>query len=295
LIDMRYHIYSLAAVFFALAVGIVIGAGFARGTSSSEAERRTLSRYSNAMTMLKREIELASSDAAQKAKVARDSEEFCRAVLPMVAKNRLMWRNVAIVRTGDYDDLVGPVKRALELAGAKVVSITEIDRSFDFSNPKKVAKALTLCGIVPPADSREVREKLYRVLANSVINGGYSQFPAKLEAAKVATFTGDYSRPVKLVVLVGGAVSPESDTAESVDSPLISQLGQPSVTVVGCESRIAGVSYVEKWEKMGIASVDNADSAIGQVALLFALTGENAKFGVKKTADRLLPQTLETE
>jgi len=293
LIDMRYHIYSLAAVFFALAVGIVIGAGFARGTSSSDAQRKTLARYSSAMNALKRDIQLASQDAAQKDKVARDSEEFCRAVLPMVAKNRLTWRNVAMVRTGDYDDLVGPVKRALELAGAKVTSITEIDHSFDFTDTKRVVEALTLCGIVPPADSREVKEKLFRVLANSVLNGGYSQFPAKLEAAKVATFTGDYTRPTKLVVLVGGAISSKSDTGQSVDAPLISQLEQPGVTVVGCESRIAGESYVETWEKMGIASVDNADSAIGQIALLFALTGENAKFGVKKTADRLLPQTLE--
>jgi hypothetical protein len=297
LIDIRYHVYSLAAVFFALAVGIVFGTTFARTSPATGSERRTIQRYENSMRVLKREIEKTSEGAARNEELARSGEEFCKAALPIVAKGRLLWRNVAIIQTGDYDDLTGSVKHAVELAGARVAGVTTISRTFPFGDDKKIAEAISSCGATPPEDSKKAREKLFSIIADTVCAGTYYHLISKIEDLGVASFSDDSSRStrLRLVVLVGGAASEQTNAADTVDAQLVSRLERFGVTCVGCENSDAASSYVAAWHKMGIATVDNADSAIGQIALLCALNGENAKFGVKDTADRLIPRTLEAK
>jgi len=295
MIDIRYHVYSLAAVFFALAVGVVFGTTFAKTAPSSESERRTILRYENAMRILKREIEKAAEGAAQYQALARSNEEFCRALLPMVARGKLAWRNVAIIQTGDYDDLTGSIKRTLELAGAQVVSVTTFNREFPVRDDRKILSVLAECGVNAEGSVRKAREKLFRIIAGSVIAGTHSYILPKLESCGVARFTGSYDsqKKVRLIVLVGGSASQAGNTADEIDSRLIDALEPWGVTIVGCERSDAGSSYVPIWQKAGIATVDNADSAIGQIILLYALNGEKANFGIKDTADRLIPQTLE--
>jgi len=294
MIDLRYHIYSLAAVFFALAVGIVIGSSFARSLPAGENARRTIVRYENTMRILKREIEHLSEGAAQKEELAKRYEEYCRATLPVAAKGRLLWRNVAIIQTGDYDDLSGSVTHAVELAGARITNVVDLNREFPFDDPIKVSQALQSCGIVPPSDSQQMISKLFATVVESVCEGQNPSAKAGLREAGVATFTrsANFTR-ARLVVLVGGASSPAGNTSGSVDAPLVSALDDVGVRVVACEGSQAVVSYVPAWSKMGIATVDNADSPMGQLALICALNGENARFGVKETADRLIPRALD--
>jgi hypothetical protein len=40
---------------------------------------------------------------------------------------------------------------------------------------------------------------------------------------------------------------------------------------------------------MGISSVDDLDALAGQAALVYALTGSHGAYGVKSSADSLLP------
>lgn len=295
MIDIRYHIYSLAAVFFALAIGIVIGTSFIKGTPGSESERRTIQRYANSMRLLKHEIEMTAQKANDKESAAKKNEDFCRTVLPVIVKNKLAWRNVAIIQTGDNDELSGSVKRALELAGANVTSITDISRSFDFTNDQKVSKALSSCSITPPTDAKIARNKLFSIIANTIFSSMHPGMLSKLEDAGVAKFTGDYNQFNKLVVLVGGSNSEDTNFAQDIDVPIIGILTKIGAHVVGCENVDAVSSYVPIWYKMGITTIDNADSAIGQASLVYSFEVEPAKFGIKETADRLVPQNLETK
>ncbi len=297
MIDIRYHVYSLAAVFFALAVGIVFGTTFAKSSPSTESERRTIQRYENSMRVLKREIEKASEGAAKNEALARSCEEFCRAALPILVANRLQWRNVAIIQTGDYDDVTGSIKHALQLAGAQVTSVTTISRAFQFEDDQKCAAVLAESGIAVEQDGGQARQKLLSVVADTVRAGTHSHLLTRLEAAGVARFTGRYDRYVRLrlIVLVGGSASETMNRADIIDAELLACLDRPDVTVVACESTDAVSSYVPVWHKSGVATVDNADTAMGQVALICALNGENARFGVKDTADRMIPRSLEAK
>jgi hypothetical protein len=293
LIDIRSHIYSLAAVFLALAIGMVIGTSFGGNSQSSSSGRKTIQRYETDMRELKGEIIKATQTKEQKSAALKECQEYCRAIMPMAIGDKLYWRNVALVQTGDYDDLTGSVKQALEMAGAQVTCTADINNTFKFSDDPAIRQALTSSGLATTSDPTADREKLFRVLANTISSGRYAYLASSLEKAGVALFSGSCDQPCKLVVIVGGASSDSQNLAQNVDAQLLACFQKLGITVVGCETSGAVLSYVPVWHKAGIATVDNADNAMGQTCLVYALNGEMANFGTKETADRLIPKTLE--
>lgn len=295
MIDIRYHIYSIAAVFLALAVGIVIGTSFARSFPSDPSGRQTIQRYEQDMRTLKSAIVEAHGTAVKREAAVKAAYDYCRALMPTAVKNKLYWRNVAVVQTGDSDDLTGSVKEALSLAGAQVTCTVDIKQDFPFTDDQQISQALAGTGLGSTFDAKGDHDRLFRILAEAIATGKFSNFVPKLEKAGVASFNGSCDSPSSLVVFVGGAASPESSLAQAVDARLAVELQKLNATVVGCEPSDTKSSYIPVWHKSGIATIDNADNAMGQTCLIYALAGENANFGTKDTANRLIPKSLETE
>ncbi len=292
MIDIRHHIYSLAAVFLALAIGMLIGTSFHGNSTGSTSARRTIQRYESDMRKLKEEIIKTTQSKEEKVTALTQCQEYCRAVMPAAIHQKLNWRNIVLVQTGDYDDLTGSVKQTLEMAGAKITCVVDINKHFDFGSDEAIGKALVESGLSSTGNPKEDREKLFRALANTMTSGKYDFMAANLEKAEIAVFNGACNQPAKLVVMVGGASSAENRLSQVVDSYLPAALQKQGVNVVGCETSSAVLSYIPVWHKAGMATVDNADNAIGQTCLVYALTGEMANFGTKQTADRLIPKGL---
>jgi len=247
------------------------------------------------MRTLKGEILKASGSAAEKDVELKAREQYCRAIMPLAVHNKLHWHNVAIIQTGDSDELTGTVKKTLETAGANVTSVVDISREFDFSNDSDIANMLASNGLSASADQKANKDKLFRMIADTICTGKYAHLVTALEKAGVATFNGDCNRPCKLVVLVGGTSSDEDKNVQIVDSKLLARFAELGVTAVGCETSSSASSYIPIWHKFGIATVDNADCAMGQTCLIYALNGESANYGTRPTADRLFPKSLENQ
>jgi hypothetical protein len=294
MIDLRYHVYSLAAVFFALALGIVIGSSFSRLAPGSKSERKTIQRYAESMRTLKDQIEIVSRDVDRNKRVVADLDEMISQVEPELLRGKLAYRNAAIIQTGDYDQIVTDVQNALVEAGAQVTSVTDISRSFDFSDEQKLSKTLMETGISISEDGQTPADRVMQFISDAVCEGRPAALLTALEDHGVAKFRGDYSRPNSLVIIIGGSESVDTDTSGLVDSALIGHLNRPNLVAVGCEPFDCKVSYISTWHKLGIASVDNADWASGKLSTIYALLGEKARFGVKETSDQTIPKGLET-
>lgn len=295
MIDIRHHVYSLAAVFLALALGMLIGSSFTAHSPSGSAGRRTIQRYESDMSLLKGEIVKVARGSAEKETALKACREYCAAVMPMAISNKLNWHNVAIVQTGNYDELTGSVKKALEMAGAQIISTVDIGDTFPFGDDAKISQLLVNHGLGSTSDPKSDRDKLFRILANTICTGKYTYLVSTLEESKVAMFSGSCDQACKMVVLIGGAAAESKNLSRTVDAQLLAQFEKLGITVVGCETFDAASSYIPAWHKAGIATVDNADDAMGQTCLIYALNGETANFGIKKTSDRLIPKTMETE
>jgi hypothetical protein len=97
-----------------------------------------------------------------------------------------------------------------------------------------------------------------------------------------------------------GAAAAAPDATEGVltlvrqrDLAMAASWQEAGATVVGVESLGADLSFMRIYQSGGLATIDNIDRAAGQIALPFALRGEKAAYGMKPTADRVLPLSLE--
>jgi hypothetical protein len=64
------------------------------------------------------------------------------------------------------------------------------------------------------------------------------------------------------------------------------------LNAVAVETSGADESSVPWFADRDVATVDDVDAVAGKVAMVFALLGANGDFGVKDSADRLLPELL---
>jgi Copper transport outer membrane protein, MctB len=278
----RYHAASLAAVFLALAVGILIGAGLGSDVVSGTAEDLEESLKSDL-------TEAEDENAALRADLDRE-RELSGLLFPVVAADRLPGREVAIVALGALpDDLSASVEEALEPTGAEVSSVAVVGEP-----PDTQALIDALAG--PRASELPRGAALNRAAlaaGEAMVRGG-ADFTDVREAL-LDRFSGTPG-DVDAVVLIreqpqdlGTRVL--ADT-ERLDAGLIEGMRDTGAVVVGVERSDDDNSSIDFFDEQDISSVDSVDLRSGQVALVFALAGAEGRFGVKASADRLLPDLL---
>src|SRR5690606_9210960 len=119
-IDFRYHLVSLVAVFMALAVGIVLGAGpLGQEISSTlEAQVRDLREERNGLR-----DQLGQAEAREDLK-----DEVLELVTPTVTANQLTGRRVALVALPGADrNLIGELQDDIAVAGGEAVVTARLE------------------------------------------------------------------------------------------------------------------------------------------------------------------------
>jgi hypothetical protein len=124
-------------------------------------------------------------------------------------------------------------------------------------------------------------------VAGLVTEGGRDA--QRLRQALPDDFAGQYQGADE-VVFHGLVPGKAADAAQGWETSLIDELKSDGAEVVGVEeSGPDETSQVPFYSDQEIASVDNLDTAGGQIALVFALRGAQGRFGFKDSADKVLP------
>jgi hypothetical protein len=86
----------------------------------------------------------------------------------------------------------------------------------------------------------------------------------------------------------------QRSVANQLETALLAGMSATRVPVVGVESTTTEPSSISFFQSNDLSTVDDIDNTAGEVALVAALGGAEGSFGVKSSADRLLPdlQTL---
>lgn len=275
----KYHVVTIAAIFFALTAGLVVGSLF---VSPQVADRQK-----DAIVRLQRRID---DDVNQNRKQISMLREYAANTRPVVVRNRLRGRTVALVQSGDYSDMLDDVREVLNQAGARFLSVTIIDRGL--AHPEEAAGVLST---LHRADSRipADRQEFLRMLARVLARGASSETLDSLRGQSLVHMDagGDYSTGAQCVVLLGGSRRDPSQRIAQIDLPLLKALQEDAVTVVACEHLDASYSDIPFLHSgdLDIATVDHVDTDPGKLSLIYSLRGEKDDYGIKSTAHRLVP------
>jgi hypothetical protein len=288
--DLRYHVASLAAVFLALVIGILVGVGISDSGYVDKGYRGLLEQR---IAKLQGDLGDARRQADDLSAQQRATQAFVTDTYPELMAKRLRDKSVALVFLGPADT---HVRASLEqmLADADAsgwVRVRALKLPLDVQQIDN-----TLAG--DPALARYVGgarlPALGKGLAEELAKGGRAPLWTTLAEQIVAERTGSEKRPADGVIVVRTAGKQYDGTASFLSGFYTGLIAAP-VPVVGVETTNADESAVASFQRNGISSVDDVDQQIGRFALTLLLDGAKAgHYGVKASArDGVLPP-LET-
>jgi Copper transport outer membrane protein, MctB len=284
--DLRYHVASLAAVFLALVIGILVGVGISSGGFVQKGERRILNAE---IDRLERSLDAARARTGDLSRAQRAAATYVQESYPMLMADRLATRRVALVFVGAVDAEVRDlVERTLVDAGA---GATLRMRALRVPIDTEVLGGL-LDG--RPALARygrpDAARDLGRRLAQELVRGGRAPIWRLLSPQLVAERSGNEGLPADAVV-VARSVAPQQGPTSRLLRGFYEGLAASGVPAVGVETSQAATTAVDAFDKASLSSVDFVDTEVGRLALALLLAGGRpGSYGLKQTAtDGILP------
>jgi len=314
MINLRYHIVSLVAVFMALGLGIVMG--------STVIDRVTVDALNNKLDDVQRSVGTIREENGRLADEVKQGKDFAVTTRDQLLRGHLRNIPVMVVAVAGVDRRpVDELRQALVGAQATMVGTIWFTAKMRLANDGDVRALATALDL--PVDRPEVvrRQALAKVAAAREAAAAEASPLAALQSAGFLNYEGPspstsstvaqattVSVPSNLASLplantrylvVSGAGAEVGDDVVAV--PLVQAYAQASGRVVAAESgvdseggRAVFVGLLRGDISSGrLSTVDNLESAMGQTAAVLALEDlgvpRYGHYGVGPRAQRILP------
>ena len=284
--DYRYHALSLAAVLFALAVGVLIGVAIGDSNLVSSAKNGIVHNLESEVGGAQRHAETLQTQLSSE-------ETFANDLYPLAVHGLLTGRNIGLVFFGGSSNRVnGLVRGAVTQAGGNLATVVAIREPLDLPGLAQAASGTVYAGL---ASGPELVHKFGGLAGRQLVSGGAQvsrELLSRVRGSLLSAFDGQLGKLEGLVVMRSeptGMNTEQAQASAAFESGLIAGVTAVGVPVVGVELSNTEPSQVPWYKSVGISSVDNLDALAGQAALDYALAGFHGAYGVKSTADSLLP------
>lgn len=297
---LRYHVVSLAAVFVALAVGILLGVAISgKVTDAREGLEEELLRDEN--SRLQEDVDAAR--AAEEAATQRGeaTEQLLARAYPALMEGRLEGESVAVLFLGPTDgSLRADVEGALADAdGGAPASVVALDVPVDGSDLRAALEEDEL--LAAYVDEGGDFSDLGRELGRELVETEETPLWDALATRLVEERSGTLSSPMDAVVVALNWAPPDdaaddeteaaAEATASLLDGLVSGLDGTNAPVVGVAASGDPPEVIDFYRDRGLSSVDDIDALEGRLALALLLAGaQPGQYGLHETAtDGVVP------
>jgi hypothetical protein len=318
-VDFRYHVVSIVAVFLALGIGIVFGT-----TAINRALLDDLDRNVKRLTAEKRDLDAERHDLRQR---VDDADAWGDAVYPSLVTGALAGQRVVVVSApGASRSVRDDVVKHLALAGATVSgrirltdALTDPGRGTELDDlvVRELPQGLTLPGTGASAAQRALAELAHVVTIESTATTPPAETTRVLAGLRERGFLavdGPAVLPAQNVVVLLPGAEP-SPTPSPTASPDVRPAGLDVVAAVSAArarpvvvavapsgGSVAGTQLeavrADALLQELVSSVDDVDTVYGQTALVLAIEaarhGTNGHYGNGVGADAPVPTPVAT-
>jgi hypothetical protein len=304
-IDFRYHLVSLTAVFMALAIGIVLG--------TSALNKPVMQNLRSQVHGLTNEKNKQRDQIGNLRNDIKEHEQFAAAVSTVAVAGKLTGQRVAVVSLPGADNTQrDSVIALLRAAGATVTARVKVNAKFtdpaSGNDLKDQVVRLAPSEVkIPETDDGEAQAAA--VLAGVLLDHGASSVSEPNRTAFLTSLTtlgmigidGPVTTGAETAVLVAGAAPTGKDAAKQLDSQLTivraaeDRNGRTVLAGPTSEGDPDLVGSVRKDQQLGskVSTVDNLDSADGQCATVLAaaeqVAGGHGHYGAGSGARGPIP------
>jgi len=301
-IDFRYHIVSIVAIFMALAVGIVLGSGPLKDDISGFLEDRT-------EQLAQEKVDLQADVSALRADISA-TEEFAAIAQPVLVDGLLTGRVVTIIVLPDTDGgQVDAVEDAVSTAGGSVGERVSIEPAWFDPDQSEILNRVA-DNVTKGGRDEDAYDLAGRVLAEALLTPGGRPVgqPSADSVGVLAAFENEgfisadenevNRGDTAIVIGPSGVVS----DADLILVPLLGELDDAGVgTVLAApqgSDRQAGVIGVLRSSRVDgvVSSVDRVDTVTGVTVTITALAEQVAggvgHYGTGEGSDGPAPDPL---
>jgi hypothetical protein len=305
MIDFRYHLVSIIAVFLALAVGLAVGSTALTGTAEQALTAAQHRLTSQNKTLAKENGLLQKQVAGDQALAQANSERLLAGLLTGE-------HVVLIAAPGADSTMTNGITTALREAGAAVTGQVSLTSAFTTTSgqneatlsqlAQNLAASAGMSLTAAPDSPVSGQQEAAQVLAAGLVASGAGLTPSASQAILTGFSQRDFitvdsgapaSEPADLAVLVTPSGQPPQQSVSQVLLAVARELKSAgSATVMaGAVNSIGSGSVIDAEVSAGnaVSTVDNADTETGQImvvqALRFLLDGKTpAAYGAEAAA-----------
>jgi hypothetical protein len=298
-IDFRYHLVSILAIFLALGLGLVLGATALSDPLLAELQTRTSSLGKDNQDLRDQKLTMDSQ--------LKGDEQFTRTLAPQFLADRLKGQSVVVVETpGVNDQIRVEVAKMAQEAGATYTGQVTINSKYVADDQLAVLDALVTS--VKPADvtfaaDATPYDRAAAVLASALVTDQGSragredatggEILAGFKDQGFLTTSGKPGARATLAVVIAPSTLTKGRTADADNKALISlasalDAADRGTVLAGTPEAAADgglIQVLRDSDAAGrISTVDSAGTATGQVVTILALaqelTGKSGKYGI---------------
>jgi Copper transport outer membrane protein, MctB len=276
--DLRYHVASLAAVFLALIIGILVGVGI-----SGPVDNQKTKFLEEQVADLQRRLDQSATQSSDAAREEQAARTFINETYPVLVRNRLRGKQVAVVFVGSADGGIrSAVNGLLRDSGAQQLRLRAVKVPIDV---RQLGAALKGHPAAVGLRGRQNVEALGRALGQELVLGGDTPLWDSLPEALADVREGVSRAPADGVVVVR-TVAPQRGATSRFLLGLYSGLSSAPVPAVGVEPTDAAESATRAFARGGLSTVDDVDEPVGRLATVLLLAGApSGQYGVKDSAE----------
>ncbi|AEE92059.1 conserved exported protein of unknown function [Tepidanaerobacter acetatoxydans Re1] len=282
LINIKYLVITVISIFLALGIGILIGIQVDSQKIIFEQQEITVQKMEDKFDELNR-INLDLQNEIKQLSTSNElNKTYIENIFPDYIKNKLSDLHVVTIETTD-DYTYTDMRQALKMAGADVTSVTIISEKLLYISDEDQKQLMEHFGI-----SENIVPVILKKIAETAAGKDNADDIAFLIEKGIIYVSGDLQNPADYIVMAGGSHT-QDNKHEVIDIPLIREMKKLSLPVVGVEITDVENSYIDIYKKEKLSTIDNVDTIIGQTSLVLVMTGKEGHYGVKKSANSLMP------
>ncbi len=282
--DFRYHALSLAAVLFALAVGILIGVAIGDSNLVSSAQNGIVKNLRAEVSGSQQQLEQVNTHLSEEETLATD-------LWPFAVHDLLVGKNIGLVFLGDSSDQIDSLVRSgIAEAGGNVKAVVAVREPL---NAAGIAAQATGYRYTALASDPSLTREFGARIGTQLVSGG--QLLERVHTNLLSSYDGELGKLEGLVIVRSDPTNMSEQDSKSTgefNAGFIGGALAAGVPVVGVELTSTEPSQIPWYKAENLASVDDLDTIAGRAALAFALAGDHSAYGVKSTADALLPPVV---
>lgn len=285
-VNIKYLIVTIAAVFFSLGIGIMIGFNLNNSEIFTQQQIKLVDDMDKKLNELRTKNDELTTLLTDKDNTIQIHKDFIEQYYKILIKDKLIGKNIFIIQTTE-DYFFSEIEQMPAITGANIAIYMHL-------NPANFNNIISLDYPELFTENQLDKDKLFSYIVTLVNAKNQEQLDILQQKGIIKIISqSNIDLPINHALILGGDMNDNNTKVQEIDLKLVNALASFDIVTTFAEESTANYSSVEAFKILNVSTIDNIDQNIGKVSLVSVISGLKGNYGIKESADRIFPNQSE--